>query len=116
VRERIDLGVLGRIPINPAQASQRILSVDIHGTTPTDSLPARPSESQRGVHLVLNLDKRIQNHRSSLVQVDLVRLELWLLLWMFWVPSVDFELFLEDRLLGGSGQRATAQPGDLGGP
>ena len=116
VRKRVDLAVLGRIPVNPAQASQGILPVNVHGATSTDTLPARPPKRQRRVHLILDLDERIENHRPCLVQVDLIRLQLWFLLWMFWVPSVDFELLLENRFLGGRRQRARTQSGNCRGP
>ena len=40
VRERVDLGVFGGVPVNPAQARQRVLAVDVHGARAADTLSA----------------------------------------------------------------------------
>ena len=64
VREGVDLGVLGRVAIDSAEARQRVLAVDVHGARPADALATRPPESEGGVHLVLNLDERIENLRG----------------------------------------------------
>ena len=65
MRKRVDLGVLGRVPVDPAQARQRVLAVDVHGARPADALSARPPESEGGVHLVLDLNERVENLRES---------------------------------------------------
>lgn len=54
------------------QTSQCIHAVDIHGTTPTNTLSATAAESQGRIHLVLDPDQRIQHHRSRLIQIQSV--------------------------------------------
>lgn len=73
------------------QASQGVLAVDVHGTTATDTLTATSSESQGRVDLVLDTDESIQDHGSSLVQVDGVGLHARLFARGIGVPSVDLE-------------------------
>ena len=60
---------------------------DIHGAGATDALPAGPPEGQAGVHLVLDLDERVQHHGTAVVQVDLVILHLGLGPGLLGVPS-----------------------------
>ena len=64
---------------------------DIHGAGATDSLPAGPPEGQTGVHLVLDLDQSVQNHRAAVVQINLVILHLGLASRLLRVKSVDGE-------------------------
>jgi len=52
----VNLGVIVRGSVNSAEARKSILSVDIHGTRPADTLSARPPEGERRVGLVFNLD------------------------------------------------------------
>lgn len=47
---------------------------DIHGAGAADALPAGAPERQRGVHFVLDLDQRVQNHRPTVIQVNLIKL------------------------------------------
>ena len=60
---------------------------DIHGAGATDALPAGPPEGQAGVHLVLDLDERVQHHGPAVVQVDLVILHLGLGPGLLGIPS-----------------------------
>ena len=106
MRQRVDLGVFRIVTVDATQTGEGVLAVNVHGARAANALSARPSKGQSGVHLVLNLDKRIENHRPRLVQVDFVALELGLLLRLVWVPSVDFEFLEEDGFLGGRGERA----------
>lgn len=99
MRQWVNLAVLRGISINPAQARKRILPIDVHRTGPAYTLPARPSERQRRVNLVLDLDQRIQHHWPRLVQVDSVRLQRGLLARFVWVPPVYLELLVHHRLL-----------------
>jgi hypothetical protein len=107
MRQRVDFGILGAIPVDSAETSQGVLAVDVHGAASTDTLPAGSSESECRVHFILNLDQCVQNHRPCLVEVDLVGLQGGLLLRLVWVPAVDFELLHKDWLLGrhGPGER-----------
>ena len=90
--QRIDLGVFRLVPVNPAQARKGVLSIYVHGTRAADTLSARTPERQGGVNLVLDLDEGVQNHGPSLIEIDLVRLERWLLLGLVRIPSVYLEL------------------------
>jgi len=65
VRKRVDLGGLVLVPIDPAEAGEGVDSIDVHGTRSTDSLPARPTESESRIDLVLNLDQRIEDCRRE---------------------------------------------------
>lgn len=91
VRQRVDLDIRGRFGGDSAQAGQGVLAVDVHGTATTDTLSATPSEGQRRILLVLDLDQSIQNHRTSLVEINGVGLQPRLLGRGIRVPSVDLE-------------------------
>jgi len=97
VGKGVDLGGLGRVLLDAAETRERVDTVNVHGTRATDTLTARAAEGKGGVLLVLDLDlcgvleessqccaghthKSIEHHRTTLVEVDLVRLELGLLL------------------------------------
>ena len=64
VRKGVNLAVLGRGSVNSAEARKSVLSVDVHGTRPTDTLSARPPEGKSGVDLILYFDQRVENLRS----------------------------------------------------
>lgn len=98
VRKGVNLGILGGVFWNSAQASKSVDTVNVHGTGTTDTLSARSSESKSGVELILDLDQSIEHHRAALGEIDLVCLELGLLIGDIGVPSVDLEL-LNWRLL-----------------
>ena len=92
---------------------------NIHGARSTDALPARPPECQTGIHLILDLDQRIQDHGSTVVEVNLVVLHLGLGPGLFWIPSVDGEGLLLLRpqtpgalLLSLGGRRGGGSPGN----
>ena len=36
----VDLGVLGRIPVDAAETGEGVLAINVHGTRTTDALPA----------------------------------------------------------------------------
>ncbi len=58
--------------ISVPDACQRVDAANVHGAGATNALPARTSECQSGVHLVLDLDQRVQDHWTALVQVHVV--------------------------------------------
>lgn len=91
VGERVDLDIGGRLGGNSAQACQGVLAVDVHGTASTNTLSATPSEGQRRIDLVLDLDQGVQDHRASLVEVNGVGLKPGLLGRGVGIPSVDLE-------------------------
>jgi len=86
------------VSFSPTQASQCVHTIDIHRTAPTNTLSATPPERQSRVHLVLDPYQRIQHHRTSLVQIEGVRLHLRLGGRLIGVPAVDVE-GLGQRLL-----------------
>lgn len=118
MRERVDLGVL--LLVNSAQASERIDTVNVHGTASANALSATSSERKRAVHLVLDLDEGVQHHWAASIEVDLVCLQVWLLCWLIGVlqmkrlsasfltsrsgvaahPSVNLEVLVVLRLGG----------------
>jgi len=93
VRQRINLGSLV-IGFNLGQTGEGIYTSNIHGARSTDALPARSPECQAGIHLILDLDQSIQDHGSTVVEVNLVVLHLGLGPGLFWIPSVDGECLL----------------------
>jgi hypothetical protein len=59
--------------MNRVQASQLVPS--IHGAGAADAFTARAAKGQRWIHLVLDPDQRIENHRPAIVNVDAERIE-----------------------------------------
>jgi len=100
--ERIDFTVLASVPVNAAQASKGVLSVDVHCARSADTLSAGASERQSGVHLVLDLDERIQNHWPGLVEINGVLLEGRFLLRFVRIPAIDLKLFHQRWFLCGN--------------
>jgi hypothetical protein len=56
--------------MNRVQASQLVPS-----KFTADPLPTRAAEGQRRIHLVLDPEQRIENHRSAIVEVDVESIE-----------------------------------------
>jgi len=77
VRKRVDLGGLV-VGLDLGQAGKGVHASNVHGARATDAFPAGPSEGQGGVHLVLDLDQSVQDHGTTVVQVNLVVLHLGL--------------------------------------
>lgn len=73
------------------QAGQGVLAVNVHGTATADPLTATSSESQGRVELVLDTDEGVQDHGSSLVQVNGIGLHSRLFGRGVGIPSVDLE-------------------------
>ena len=57
----IYFGILARISINPTQACQGVLTVDIHGARPADALTTRAAKRKRRIDFVLDLNQSVQN-------------------------------------------------------
>lgn len=113
VRQRVDLDIRGRFGGDSAQACQGVLAVDVHGAASTDTLSATPSEGQRRILLVLDLDQGIQDHGTGLVEIDVVGLKPGLLGRGIRVPSVDGE-GLDPGLLGLADRRHGAREDGAG--
>jgi hypothetical protein len=77
--------------IQRTKTSQCVDAVNVHGTTSANSLSATPPKCQSRVDLVLDPDQCVEHHGSGLVEVELVRLHLWLGGWLVGVPSVNVE-------------------------
>ena len=75
-------------------ASQGVDPADVHRARSADALPARPPERDCRVHLVLDLDERVENHGTAGVQVDVELLHARLVPRSVGVPSVDEELLV----------------------
>src|SRR5260370_21103486 len=90
VRQWVDahraLDVLDRL-----EASQRIGAVDVHCAGTANPFAARAAERQGRIDLVLDLDQRVENHRTAVVEVDLERVD-HRVLPVVGVPAVDLEL------------------------
>ncbi len=61
------------------------------------TLTTRPTKGQGGILLVLDLEERIQDHRTAVVQVDGIGRQVRLLL-LVGIPSVDLEVLDPLRL------------------
>ena len=54
------------------RAGQRVEAADVHRAAAADSFTAGAAKRQRGIDLVLDLEQRVQNHRTARVHVDFV--------------------------------------------
>jgi len=52
----VNLRVLVRGSVNSTETGKSVLSIDVHGTRPTDALSTGPPEGECGVNLVLDFD------------------------------------------------------------
>ena len=60
---------------NKPRTGQPVGAVHVHCARAADTLSARASESQRRVHLALDPEERIENHRSAIVEIDMECIE-----------------------------------------
>ena len=60
---------------NKSRAGQPVGAVHVHGAGAADAFPARAAECKRRIHLVLDPEQRIENHRSAIVEVDVESIE-----------------------------------------
>jgi len=110
MRQGIDFGLLGSLRRDSAQASQRVYSINVHGTAAADALSAAPSKGERWINLVFDLDERVQHHGPALVEVKGVLLRRGLNVWRVGVPAIDVQRLYARRGLGRHGPPA----GNLG--
>lgn len=89
--KRVDLGALRGIRIDFTDTSQGVLPADIHRTRSADSFTATSSEGERWIHFVLDLDQRVENHSTALVEIDVELLHGRLCSWSLRIEAVDFE-------------------------
>ena len=89
VRQRVDLDVALHVG-DVLGAGQRIGAVDVHRARAAHALAARAAEGERAVDLVLDLDQRVENHRTAGVHVDFVGVERRVLA-VVRRPAIDLE-------------------------
>lgn len=77
VRQRSDGS--RRTGLDLRQTRQAVAAVDVHRARAADPFAAAPPEREARVHLVLDLDERVEDHRAAVLEVDLVLLQLGLL-------------------------------------
>jgi hypothetical protein len=88
-RERVDLGRFGGGAVDPAEAGEGVLAVDVHGGA-ADAFAARTAEGEGRVKFVFDFDEGIEDlgggqtgsmvveetdHGTGLIEVDGVGLE-----------------------------------------
>ena len=98
VREGVYFGGRLGIVVDVGQTGEGVASLYVHGAGSADSLAATPTKGETRVLLVLDLDEGVENHRTAIVQVDRIGAEVGLLVVLFRVPSIDFEVL--DALFG----------------
>ena len=76
-------------------------TIDVHGAGSANTLSAASSERQRWVDLVLDFDEGVEEHRSALVGVDVIRNILWSVLRVIWVGSINVKSLHFSLFLGG---------------
>ena len=91
VRQRVNLGVLRRF-VDVGEASKRVAAIDVHRAGTADTLAARATECERGVLLIFDFEKRVQNHWTAVCSVNFVVLEVRGLLGVG-VVAIDLEGF-----------------------
>mmetsp|Transcript_75339 Transcript_75339/g.207855 ORF Transcript_75339/g.207855 Transcript_75339/m.207855 type:complete len:321 (+) Transcript_75339:139-1101(+) len=99
VRQRLDLdGLVARLDVQ--EAREAVLAIDVHGARPAEAFAARAPEGECRVDLVLDFDKRIQDHWATCLEVNRVLLEVRLG-HLVWVVAVDPELLWRCHRRGG---------------
>ena len=61
MRQRVDLGVLTLVTVDPTQACEGVLTVNIHSTRAADTLAAGTAKSKCRIDLVLDLNESVEN-------------------------------------------------------
>ena len=78
-----------RLSMGVRQA-KRVRSIDVHGAGAADPLAAGSPERQGRIDLVVDLDQRIENHRSAAIAIDFERIERRGFI-LHWIPAIDSE-------------------------
>jgi hypothetical protein len=55
-----------------SRARQPVRAVGIHGTGAADAFAARTAKGEGRIDFVLDPDQNVQNHRSAVVEIDIV--------------------------------------------
>jgi hypothetical protein len=91
-------GLAGILLINVGQASQCVLTVNVHGTRAANALTTGATKGESRVLLVFDFEQGVEDHGSTVIEIDRVGGEVRLLA-LFGVPSVHFEV-LDALVLG----------------
>src|ERR1700759_2893789 len=70
MRQRRDSARTRLQALDGRQTGQRVVPVDVHRARATYALTAGAAERQVGIDLVIDLDERIENHRSAMIEID----------------------------------------------
>lgn len=74
MRQRIDLdGALD--VVHTLGAGKRVRAIDIHGAGTANAFTARTAQRQRRVDLVLDIEQTVQNHRTTIVTIDIIGID-----------------------------------------
>jgi len=92
VGQGVDLGGLAQVGVDLADAGESVDTADVHGAGAADALPARPTQRQGWVDLVLDLDQCVQHHGAAAVEVDLIGLHPRLVPGQLRVPAIHGDL------------------------
>jgi len=98
VREGIYLGRRLGVVVDVCETGEGVASLDVHGAGSADSFSAAPTKGETRILLVLDFNEGVEDHRTAIVEVDRIRAEVWLLVVLFRVPSIDLEVL--DSLYG----------------
>jgi len=98
VREGIYLGCRLGVVVDVCETGEGVASLDVHGAGSADSFSAAPTKGETRVLLFLDVNVGVEDHRTAIVEVDRIRAEVWLLVVLFRVPSIDLEVL--DSLYG----------------
>lgn len=89
--QRIDFHGFVHIGIDATDACQCICACDIHGARATNALTTRPTERQCGINFIFDFQQCVQHHRCTVIQIDLVFLQMGFLAGLLWIPAIDLE-------------------------
>jgi len=70
---------------NKPEACQRVATINSHRAWTTDALATRTAKCQRWIDLVLDLNECIENHRTTIIEINVVGLHVWLISWLVWI-------------------------------
>lgn len=101
VRQRIDFDIRGAFLGDALETGERIDTINVHCTAATDTFTTASTECQGRINLVLDLDERVQNHRTTLLHVKRVSLKSRLVARLIRIPTIDGK-FLNRGAVGAS--------------
>ncbi len=73
VRQRRDAHFLARALLDRGGAGKAILAVHVHRTGTANAFAAGATEGQRRIIFILDLQQRVEDHRTAIVEVNLER-------------------------------------------